>query len=262
MLINFFMYNIYMAIQLTFSSSQSNQSPNAIDFTSKITPPIELGSDTKYEMALVNMTVPNTWFNISAELGNNVIRYNNGSVWRANIVIPDGQYSVDSLNNLLQAQMLLNGDYVTSDPVSYDITIYGDNNTLKVVVQIANGYQLDLSLSSIYKLLGFDSGIISTTTMAPHAADLSNGITSFILHSDLITSTYINGGAGDILYVFNFSVGAGFFQTFEPNQLIFIPIRSQSLLELMRFYITDQLNRYVNFNGEDMTVTVYIRPIK
>jgi len=253
-----------MAIQLTFSSSQGNQLPNAVDFSSKITPPIELDGTARYEMALVNMTVPNTWFNISAAIGNNIIRYHNGTVWRANIVIPDGQYGVDSLNNLLQAQMKLNGDYTPADPDIYDIVIYGDNNSLKVVVDItpSSGYQLDLSLSTINKLLGFNSGIISQTTTAPNAADLSNGITSFILHSDLITSTYINGSAGDVLYVFNFSIGAGFFQTFEPNQLIFIPIRSQSLLEMMRFYVTDQLNRHVNFNGEDMTVTVYIRQIK
>ena len=197
-----------MSIQLTFSSSQGNQSANAVDFTSKITPPIELDPTASYEMALVNMTVPNTWFNISAAIGNNVIRYYNGSVWRANIVIPDGQYGVDSLSDLLQANMKLNGDYTAADPDIYNITIYGDNNSLKVVVDIApgSGYKLDLSLSTINKLLGFNSQVIDTTTTAPNPADLSNGITSFILHSDLITSTYINGSAGDVLYVFNFSI--------------------------------------------------------
>jgi len=53
-----------------------------------------------------------SWFNITAELGNNVFRY----IWGGTtytINIPDGLYEVSQLNQLLQFSFIANGHYLT-----------------------------------------------------------------------------------------------------------------------------------------------------
>jgi len=63
-------------------------------------------------IAVNSITMYYSWFNITAELGNNVFSY----IWGGTtytITIPDGLYEVSQINQLLQFTFIANGHYLT-----------------------------------------------------------------------------------------------------------------------------------------------------
>ena len=63
-------------------------------------------------IAVNSITMYYSWFNITAEYGNNVFQYIwNGVTYTINI--PDGLYEVSQLNQLLQFTFIQNGHYLT-----------------------------------------------------------------------------------------------------------------------------------------------------
>jgi hypothetical protein len=78
-------------------------------------------NSTKFKgakIALKSITMYYSWFNISANYNNNKFAYtwfdNTGELnVTVTITIPDGNYSIETLNEYLQSQLIANGHYVT-----------------------------------------------------------------------------------------------------------------------------------------------------
>ena len=70
------------------------------------------------EMALANLTLYFSWFNIQASFGNNVLQYNwpnaGGTLTTYTVTFPDGFYQINDLNSYFEAQQVLNGTYLQS----------------------------------------------------------------------------------------------------------------------------------------------------
>lgn len=72
------------------------------------------------EITLHSLNIPYSWFNISAQMGNNVFQLqmpSGTSYVTLSVTVPDGFYSIDDLNTWFQSFMLANGCYtwLTSD---------------------------------------------------------------------------------------------------------------------------------------------------
>lgn len=68
------------------------------------------------EIALVGLTIPVSWYNISAAYGNNQFQYtfpNAGTHSTNTVVVPDGSFSISALNDYLISAMLANGHYLS-----------------------------------------------------------------------------------------------------------------------------------------------------
>lgn len=71
------------------------------------------------EAALASLYLYYSWYNITAQFGNNRISFTwplNGSTTTVNLVIPDGFYQIDDLNDYLQNYLLQNGYYLLFYP--------------------------------------------------------------------------------------------------------------------------------------------------
>ena len=240
-----------MAYLLKLDSSEASTTH---DFTINYSN-FELERDIDYEVALVKASLWYSYHNISSSFSNNVIAYYNGSVWRSDITIPNGMYGITELETYIQAQMTSNGD--TASNITFD----PNYNTMKLTITLSGGYQVDLSKSNIYSILGFNSGILTTTTTSPNAVDVTRGVNDLLINCSLVSgSAYDNGIKSDTLYSFVPDVSPGYLMTVSPPELIYIPIRERNNIQTIRLHISDQLSRAVNLNGEPTSYLLHLRP--
>lgn len=253
-----------MSIKLTLSSNTISDQPSE-DFLVKLSTPIDLGSD-KYEMAITNLNLWYSWYNISVAKGNNFMKYYNGLIWQ-DVVIPDGQYTLDQINDYLHDIMKTNGDFTIggNGNEEYDIIIEANLSTIRTKITLTNGYQLDLSVSLIYLLFGCDPVIVTVSGDCPSVANINDSINNLVVHCDAIDgrATYSNSNKSDILMTFVPTTSPGTNINKEPQNLVYLPLNNYyEQLSEIRMYITDDLDRSVVLNGEPVTYSLHIRRIQ
>ena len=82
-----------------------------------------------YEIALINLKTYYSFPNI--DNSNNCLTYTPGAnaLWY-NIIIPEGSYHIEDINQLIQRDMRKSGHYAKENDKDY-IEIYANTNTLK-----------------------------------------------------------------------------------------------------------------------------------
>jgi len=222
-------------------------------------------SDCRYEISLVKLNLWYSWYNISSEYNNQTLRYssNRGSTWKT-ITIPEGQYSIDQLNTLIQSIMYTNGDYYTNaqNIISYNITISLEYSTLKVNIQVSNNFQVDLTISNLYLLLGFSNIIVTTTQEGYLPANINNDINTLNLTCSIITGSYQNTNSSNILYTFTPNSLPGSNLDIYPQKLLYLPVVNIRRITSIGISIIDNLNRRVNLNNQPLSVLLSLRKIK
>lgn len=228
------------------------------DFTIEYSNPIII--DDEWEAALIKCNLWYSWYNISDEFNNNTLRYNNGVGWK-DVTITNGQYTITQLNDYLHVVMKANGDYTVVGGVdTFNINLLPNFSTLKVIIQISNSYQLDLTVSDLYLLLGFQSIVVTTSQEGYKTANINRDINSIQIHSDLVEGSFENAVNSNILYSFvpNQPPGSNVEVIPQPS-LIYLPLRKKNLIDRIRVYLTDNLNRTINVNGEPVSVLIHLR---
>ena len=123
-------------------------------FNTRLNPTLQLDSDKKYEIALVNLE---TYYSFPyIDETNNVFVYSpdNGNSW-VKIKIPEGSYKIDDLNNTIQHEMEKKGHH---HPINEDyyINFSANSNTLKSVLILEKDYQVHFNhQNSLAKVLRF-----------------------------------------------------------------------------------------------------------
>lgn len=239
---------------IVFDSSKLNNVDTG-DFQITFSPPLFLG-DARWEMALVKAFMWYSFYNIDSQYNNTTAKYSPdaGLTWK-NIDILAGQYSIDQLNERIQSIISANGD----NPAN--IQILADFSTLKIQIILSGGYQLDLTVSDLNLLLGFDKVIVTTSQLGSDVANINNDINAIKISCDILTSSYDNSANSNVLWVDSPNSGPGTQIKFEANKLIYIPIIPQRSISSVRITFTDQLNRKLNLHGEPTSIFAYIRPI-
>jgi len=257
------MSSIYMSID-------SSRLPNvqSDNFTIRFNRPIVLNTDMnnpkEWEVALIQANMWYSWNNIDTNpnYNNNTVRYSydGGGNW-VTVVFPDGAWEVNALDAYLKEKMSENGHTDTTDPSEekFYIEIVPNFTTLRVDLKISNNYRLDLSIGDFHLLIGLNPAIYTIDTFGQNAPDITRGLNELHIHSSLIGDTYINGEASDIMWTFRPETYAGGALTVIPSQIIYQPVKSTYQLATINMYITDQLGRRVDFNGEDVSYTIHIR---
>lgn len=220
-------------------------------------PLIQLDRAKKYEMALVNLETYYSFPNIDST--NNNLRYSpdNGTTW-TDINIPEGSYEITDINEHVQRIMKDNGHYDSANN-KYYITIEPNNNTLKTVVDIKAGYKVDFTpANSIRTVLGFNSQIYSVGYNESENTVNILSINSIRVTSDIIASSYTNGGTENVIYSFFPNVGPGYKILQEPLNLIYLPVTLHTISH-METKITDQTGKLMNLRGEEVSIRFHIR---
>lgn len=255
------MSGIYLKID-----SQSITSPDTTsDFSVRFTSPLKLSGDKRdWEFALVHMSLWYNFYNVSATLGNNVLKYshNSGSNWTT-VTFLDGLYNVSTLNSYLQQQIENNGHTVNK------LKLLANYSLLKTQVYIEAGsnFQIDLqsSVSSFHAFMGFDSGIYTTAgfTTAQSIANITNDINTLEVHSSIVDQeyTYENGRKSDIIFTMSPNEAPGSLMIRIPTNPIYLPV-SSNYIESIKLKITDDRNNVISFNGEHTTFVIHLRTRK
>jgi len=240
-------------------------SDNTSDFTTNLSPPIDLNVNKKYEAALLSIDLYNTIPNITKE--NNIFKYStdNGNTWKI-ITLNKGSYELQALNDEIQRQMVINGDYDSVNNEFY-ITITANVSELKTIINITNrSYLVDFTVeNSIAPTLGFNA---ATQPIIPYGYNKSQDVVnitkvnSVLGNVDMISSSYVNGKQSPAIYSFNPNrVSPGYKIDERPNpSLIFYPLNRSSISSI-RVWFTDQNNKPVDLRGETVTVKLYIREV-
>jgi hypothetical protein len=253
-----------MSILLKLDSTSLNNQ-NEGDFVVKFPSPINLKNDD-YELALIKLNLWYSWHNISVDKTNNVFRYFNGVVWRPQIVIPNGQYSLTAINAILIETLIDNGDF-TVDAFGqnvYDVAIEPNFSTLRTKITTENGYQLDLTSGDLNLLLGCDKVIVTVSGDCPQVANINDSINALIVNCDIISgdASYSNSNKSRVLYSFVPESVAGTNINVSPTTLIYLPVDvNNGLLSEIRIFITDNLGRSIDFNGEPITYLLHLRKV-
>jgi len=225
----------------------------------KFRPVIELDKNKKYEMALVNLETYYSFPNI--DVSNNNFRYspNKGTTW-FDIDIPEGCYELTDIIEYIHKIMKENGHYNLS-AAKHNINIEPNNNTLKCVLNLTADYEVDFSTAnSIRTVLGFNAQVYkSGYHESENIVNIMN-VSSLIITSDIITSSYKNGTTENIIHNFFPPVGPGFKVLENPVKILYLPITLQTLSS-METKLVDQNGKLINLRGEELTIRFHIREI-
>ena len=178
------------SFQIIISNDKSN-------FNTRFNPKLELDREKVYEIALVNLETYYSFPNIDVF----VYSPDNVNSW-VKIKIPEGSYEIDDLNNTIQHEMEKRGhfDEINED---YYINIAPNTNTLKSVLILEKGYQVDFNhQNSLARVLGF-TGAKYTEGFheSENVVDILR-INSILINIDIISGSYVNGTTKSTIYSF------------------------------------------------------------
>ena len=239
------------------------------DFTVKFKEPIKLSYDMKHEVAVRTMSMTYSWYNIRKSYRNNKIKYshNDGNNWET-ITFVDGMYSYDDIDLYIKKYMKAKGHLVkgTKDSkdneIEYGINLYFVLSTYRVLIELANNYQIDLTNSDFSKLIGFDPKKIIQTEYGKHLPDITKGVDEVYINCDNVTDSITDGESSSTIAVIPVEnlIRSLPFQ-YKPRFLACSPVSSH-LMSSIRFYVTDSSGNPIDLNGINWTIQLFLRSTK
>ena len=238
------------SFQIILSNDKTN-------FNTRFNPKLELDEKKKYEIALVNLETYYSFPNIDETNNTFVYSPDNGNSWEK-IKIPEGSYEIDDINNAIQHEMKKRTHY---DEINEDyyINIAPNTNTLKSVLILEKGYQVDFNhQNSLAKVLGF-TGAKYTEGFheSENVVDILR-INSILVNIDIISGSYVNGTTKSTIYSFFPDVSPGYKIIESPVNLVYLPI-TLNTIDSLNVMITDQDDHLLNLRNEKLTIRFHIR---
>lgn len=243
------------------SSTLPNQKEN--DLTVRLNSPFPV-LNGPYEVALYKANLWYSYYNISSSFNNHILTYTNAAAVTRTVIFENGNYTIPQINDYLHLYMASVGDFtIVSGSNVYNINITPDFSTLKTDISISGGYTLDLTTSFINELLGWDQAVYNTTGTGSRVANINRGINSILIRCSIVGGSYLNDLGSDIIFSFVPNVPPGANIEVQPQPaLVYVPCNVNDYIRNIRIYITDQLGRSIDFNGEPITYVLYLRKSK
>ena len=262
-----------------FSSSEAlgaqNKDNNGSRFQVKLDRPISIPNNAVD--VSIEVTSANIWFttpNIDSVFENNrlYVGYQSADGFDVfDLEIPKGLYSVTTLNHTIEHLIMAQTIPYTSDKFPCNsIVLSADTATQRVRVQLGSNMSIvtDPSYSdNIANTLGFDGpnpvgppAYNGEPFTAPSVARL-NKINAYLLHGDLVKNgIQVNNTQANILTEIQLNVSAGKLLTYRP----YLPYKLDGAhlkygsRDLLTFWLTNELNEYIDMNEEDYSFSVTI----
>ena len=145
----------------------------------------------------------------------------------------------------------------------YYITLIPNYSTLKLDIEITNNnYYIDFNQGDLNELLGFDKIIITQNESGNNTVDITRGVNSISIHCSIIEGSYENSVAGNVIYSFSPNLSPGSLLNIEPTNRIYLPLNVSSNIYNINMRLTDQQNRPINLNGENVVYLLHLREQK
>ena len=208
-------------------------------------------------MALINLETYYSFPNIDGS--NNCFTYssNLAPLW-IDIIIPEGNYHVENINEFIQREMRKNGHYDKANDKN-NIKISANTNTLKSEMFLKNNYEVDFRKDkSINSLLGFHCNLY---TSGFHESEIMVNIltiNSILVNTDIISGSYVKGCTQPTIYSFFPDVSPGNKIIQNPHNLLYLPITSDTIHSIT-IWLTDKNGYVLNLRGENLTMRFHLR---
>ena len=239
------------------TSFQIIVSGNESNFNTMFSPSLELAKEKVYEIAMVNLETYYSFPNINETNNWFVYSPDDGNTW-VTIKIPVGSYKIGDINNALKQEMGKRGHYDSVNE-DYYITISAKSNTLKSVLIIEKGYQVDFNQrDSIAKVLGFNNVVYKKGFHESENPVNILSINSILVNIDIISGSYVNGKTKNTIYSFFPKVSPGFKIIESPVNLVYLPVTLDTI-DNIHVTITDQDNQLLDLRNEKLTIRFHIR---
>jgi len=208
------------------------------------------------DVALYSISMWNSLKNISDNLGNRTVKFSIDGTNFITTQLQAGIYSIEQLNLAIQALIVANGG------ISNKIVLTPNYSTLKTDITIVAPYKLDLTVGNLRNLIGYDSLVLSSGSyVATNLTDISNGVVSYSINSNIVSSesSFLNGSGSNSLFVFVPNSSAGELIQIQPNNLLWVKMSSKSISRL-NITLTDQDGRQlVDLSDEAVRITLVIK---
>ena len=147
-------------------------------------------------------------------------------------------------------------DEVNND---YYINISANSNTLKSVLIIESGYQVDFNQpNNLSKVLGFTGTKYEEGFHESENVVNILSINSILVNIDIIGGSYVNGTTKSTIYSFFPKVSPGYKIIESPVNLVYLPITLDTI-DSLNVTITDQDDHLLNLRNEKLTIRFHIR---
>ena len=217
------------------------------DITTIYQQPIKLDPTRQYEVALTNLETYYSFPNIDST--NNKLNYRakNSDDWKT-VTIPVGCYEINAINASIIKQ-------VGSD----NIQTLANLNTQQCKLIIKSPFEVNFDIAnSLRTTLGFNA---KTYLHGIHQSEnLVNilRVNSVLVHTDIISGSYLQGRIEPIIYSFFPDVLPGEKIMQVQQNLIYAPVTRDSIYRMVT-WLTDQDNNKIDLRGETLTVRYHLR---
>lgn len=203
-------------------------------------------------LSCLHMEFKNNVYNIGHALGNNILRYHDGTAW-SDYIIPSGCYTIEQLNDLL----------ANDDTILARFIVGMNTITKRVDIRFKySGYKIDFNASRLNEVLGFDADIYPGALQASVANQYItasnvakiNPVSVAFVHSSLsnTTSAY-NGLPSNIID--SVPIGNDEHIILAPTNPIRVDCSAVigTIVDNIQFWLSDQDNNILSLNGEVWT---------
>ena len=150
--------------------------------------------------------------------------------------------------------------YILGKNEKFPINLAFSLTTFRVTITLEENWQLDLTPSNFFHLIGFDQKILTDkVNIGPRVPNLSQDTDMLNVHRDLTNGSLVDGEESDIIFSFSTSVlQASYSFTLEPMRITFSPVNKNTISSI-RIYITDGKRRIVDLNGADTAFSLILK---
>lgn len=208
--------------------------------TGTYSPPIELDPQEKYALGLIGFYSFHSVFNIDDT--NNKF-YLIGV--KVPITIPKGSYELKDLEEAVCSQL----------PDKKSVSIKANKLTQRCEIK-SNTFDIDFTQTDTFRdLLGFDQPITLSANQLHTSTNRINisKVRTVRISCNITAGAYLNNKPNHSIHEFSIEVEPGYAISEVPHNIIYLPITVSSLNTVI-VRITDQHERLINFQGEEIVV--------
>ena len=247
---------------LVYTSTDGIAGSKPGDFTIKHIPNLVLDKNKEHYIALHKFNGHYSWYDINSTYNNNKTSYSHDA-GKTNTVItfPDGIYDYDDLNNRIDSSIRAN--YHTVDSKTPGIKLTFSTSRFRVFLLLSTGYSVDLRGTgrNFNDIIGFTKINITTSQFGQALPSITNSIDNIKIKTSPTNDSLDGGGSTDVLYSFDTSdISRAFPFKIEPRRRLYNKLNT-NIISQVRIYMTDAINRRIDFNEVPVSLTVVIKSV-
>lgn len=244
---------------------------NSNSFTYSLEQTLKLNPNATHRIYLKSFSawqnIPNIYLNQNSNftyiIPANTASNNTSSAVSKSITIPQGAYQISDINNYVQTQMTINGDWISTANAAnpYYIVISINLPTQQVLITLYSGFKVDFTQpNSVNPLLGFNSRLLTASMNYSDVLVDINPIQNISIYCSICTGFFYAGRQSNILYSFPNDTASGYMITESPNPVLPCLVNTKYINNIIISFASES-GFPLTFQGEEFTMVIVIEQV-